>query len=311
MTTPRSGPFRPGPGKRPPYLAGREAEQALFRDWLNDLSDGVAPRSGVVVHGPRGNGKTTLLHWLEREVDAEPRVDSVWLTPSSFHGEQELVSRLLPKTPWWRLSPGPIANRRPLRGREMETISAVESALTARAKRSSFVLLLDEAHTLTPDIGRILLNASQSVGARLPFLLVLAGTPGLRAVLRLMEASFRNRARAIPVGRLTDEAAREAVLRPFADEGVPITEEALAHILRERRISVLPPTLGTLGLVPGAKGVGAAIGRHSRRCRRRAARLRRAEGDLLPGSLRRDQERTASRTGRGAGGSLFRSAAAR
>ena len=233
MTTPRSGPFRPGPGKRPPYLAGRQAEQALLRDWLGDLADGAAPPSEVVLHGPRGNGKTTLLHWLEREVDAEPKVDSVWLTPSSFHGEQELVSRLLPKTPWWRLSPGPIANRRPLRGREMETISAVESALTARAKRRSFVLLLDEAHTLTPDIGRIVLNASQSVGARLPFLLVLAGTPGLRAVLRLMEASFRNCARAIPVGRLTDEAAREAVLRPFADEGVPITEEALAHILRE------------------------------------------------------------------------------
>lgn len=228
-----TGPFRPGPGRRPPYLAGREGEQAFLRERLNDLADGVAPRSGVVVHGPRGNGKTTLLHWLEREVESEPKVDSVWLTPSSFHGEQELASRLLPKAPWRRFSSGPIPHRRPFRARDRETISAVESALTARAKRRSFVLLLDEAHTLTPDIGRALLNASQSVGARLPFLLVLAGTPGLRAVMSQMGASFRSRARAIPVGRLTEEAAREAVLRPFADEGVPITEDALAHILAE------------------------------------------------------------------------------
>ena len=231
MTTPRSGPFRPGPGRRPPYLAGREEEQALLRERLNDLSDGVAPRSGVVVHGPRGNGKTTLLHWLEREVEAEPKVDSVWLTPSSFHGERELASRLLPKAPWRWLYSGPIATRRPFRARERETISAVESALTARAKRRSFVLLLDEAHTLTPDIGRALLDASQAVAARLPFLLVLAGTPDL--VLSQMGASFRSRAQAIPVGRLTEEAAREAVLRPFADAGIPITEEALAHILGE------------------------------------------------------------------------------
>ena len=233
MTTPRTGPFRPGPGRRPPYLAGRQAEQALFRDWLGDLADGVAPPSEIVLHGPRGNGKTALLHWLEREVDSNPKVDSVWLTPSSFRSERGLADLLVPKSRWRWLSPDQISYRwfrwRP----EQETISAIDAALTARVKRRSFVLLLDEAHTLTPDIGRALLNACQSVGARLPFLLVLAGTPGLRAVLSRMGASFWSRAHAIPVGRLPEEAARDAVLRPFEDEGISVTEEALAHILGE------------------------------------------------------------------------------
>ena len=204
-----------------------------MREWLGDLADGAAPPSEVVLHGPRGNGKTALLHWLEREVESNPKVESVWLTPSSFRSERGLADLLVPKSRWRWLSPDQISYRW-LRWRpEKETISAIDAALTARAKRRSFVLLLDEAHTLTPDIGRSLLNASQKVGGRLPFLLVLAGTPGLRAAMRRMGASFWNRARAIPVGRLTEEAARQAVLRPFADEGVPITDDALAHILAE------------------------------------------------------------------------------
>lgn len=191
------------------------------------------PRVKSCSTGPRGNGKTALPHWLEREVESNPKVESVWLTPSSFRSERGLADLLVPKSRWRWLSPDQISYRW-LRWRpEKETISAIDAALTARAKRRSFFLLLDEAHTLTPDIGRSLLNASQKVGGRLPFLLVLAGTPGLRAALSLMGASFRSRAQAIPVGRLTEEAAREAVLRPFADEGVPITGDALAHILAE------------------------------------------------------------------------------
>ena len=63
-----SGPFRPGAGGLPPYLAGREGEQRLFRELLQDLQRGVPSSSEVVLYGPRGNGKTALLFWLEREI---------------------------------------------------------------------------------------------------------------------------------------------------------------------------------------------------------------------------------------------------
>jgi len=51
--------------------------------------------------------------------------------------------------------------------------------LTLRCAHRPLVVLLDEAHTLDVAVGRALLNAGQSTAAAAPFLLVLAGTPGL------------------------------------------------------------------------------------------------------------------------------------
>ena len=42
--------------------------------------------------------------------------------------------------------------------------------LAERCAREPLVVLLDEAHTLDKDVGKVLLNASQKVRARAPFL---------------------------------------------------------------------------------------------------------------------------------------------
>ena len=55
--------------------------------------------------------------------------------------------------------------------------------LTARCRGKPLATLVDEAHTLDLEVGRAQLNASQQVRADAPFLLVLAGTPGLAAHL--------------------------------------------------------------------------------------------------------------------------------
>ena len=44
--------------------------------------------------------------------------------------------------------------------------------LTARCRKKPVVVLVDEAHTLTRDVGQLLLNLSQEVRANAPFLLV-------------------------------------------------------------------------------------------------------------------------------------------
>ena len=77
-------------------------------------------------------------------------------------------------------------------------------------------MLLDEAHTLALDVGATLLNASQQVRADAPFLLVLAGTPGLPDHLSAMDASFWSRLGEglLPVDRLDETAARETTPQP-------------------------------------------------------------------------------------------------
>ena len=53
--------FKPGGGVVPPYLAGRKREQEFFRDCVEALKDRDPISQDMIVYGPRGNGKTTLL----------------------------------------------------------------------------------------------------------------------------------------------------------------------------------------------------------------------------------------------------------
>ena len=91
-----------------------------------------------------------------------------------------------------------------VRGREN-----LREKLTARCRKRPLAMLLDEAHTLDPGVGRMLLNASQQVRANAPFLLVLAGTPGLAAHLGAMNVSFWSRLGEgrLGIGLLSDAAA--------------------------------------------------------------------------------------------------------
>lgn len=57
---PVRNPYSPGAGQRPPELAGRESELAIFEVVLDRLAAGRAER-GVLLTGLRGVGKTVLL----------------------------------------------------------------------------------------------------------------------------------------------------------------------------------------------------------------------------------------------------------
>jgi len=66
-----SNPFAPGPGARPPCLAGRVPERARWRERLDALVAGEPPKGGaLVLFGPRGNGKTALLGLWRAEAQA-------------------------------------------------------------------------------------------------------------------------------------------------------------------------------------------------------------------------------------------------
>lgn len=227
------GPFRPGTGAPPPYLAGREGEQALLRGLLEGLAEGEPPPSEVILYGPRGAGKTVLLRWLEHEADASPGTETTVLLPSVVPDSARLAELLLPDSWWGRLTPHEVEvagfSWRPGRGHP----PPLDEVVAVRARRRPFLLLLDEAHTLDLEVGRALLNTSQRVGRELPFLLVLAGTPNLRSHLNRMGVSFWNRAELVRVGRLSEEAAGAALRRPFEAEGVAVDEEALAAAVGE------------------------------------------------------------------------------
>ena len=228
------GPFRPGPGRLPPYLAGREEEQAFFRSRLAQLDRGEAPPSEIILYGPRGNGKTALLNWMEKEVSSVAGVDVLKITPSEFDTRTEFAEILLPESGWEVARPAEFTVRGfPRRPGGNSPAPRVRSVLELRSKKRPLILLLDEAHTLDARVGQELLNAAQEVGREAPFLLVLAGTPDLRTHLGTMGVSFWNRGRKLRIGRLDESAAADAIRLPLEAEEVPIDDDALARIVRE------------------------------------------------------------------------------
>ena len=205
---PPINPFVPGRGVLPPFLAGRDSEQHELMRLLAYVQAGRGAPREAVLSGPRGNGKTVLLRWLEREIEAAGKVDVVWRTPSDLPSLDALATALVPPARFRSLLPDTLSVSIGIGRLGWElggNPGTLAELLTLRCAHRPLVILLDEAHTLDEGVGRALLNAGQSVAAAAPFLLVLAGTPGLTLHLDRMSATFWNRARHIGVG-LLDEA---------------------------------------------------------------------------------------------------------
>lgn len=228
------GPFQPGPGGMPPHLAGRETEQRFFLALLRRLVQRVPLPGEVILYGPRGNGKTVLLGWLRREAASFRAIETIVLLPSEIPSGQRLAERLVRPRWWNRLIPRQLGFGGVSWTKEAQHVPplSVSAILAARARQSPLLLLMDEAHTLDPEVGRTLLNAAQEVRQRLPFLLVLAGTPNVEGHLGAMGVSFWNRAERLRMGRLDGAAAADAFRRPFEMEGVAVEEAVVREIVR-------------------------------------------------------------------------------
>ena len=232
-------PFVPGRGHIPPYLAGRDVEQGKLLDLFAYLQNGRGAPRDAVLSGPRGNGKTTLLRWFRREAEASGQdVDVVWLTPGEIPDLDRLATSLVPPSRFASLRPDTLSLSAGIGrlGWELGGQSrSLTLLLTARCARRPLVVLLDEAHTLEMEVDRALLNASQAVSSEAPFLLVMAGTPGLQPHLDTMSATFWSRAEKLGIGRLEQSAAASALVRPLAEQvpAIVFDEGALAHVIEE------------------------------------------------------------------------------
>ena len=236
---PAVNPFVPGRGQVPPCLAGRESEQRELNGLLKYLKAGRGSPRDAILSGPRGNGKTALLRWFQREIEASDHdIDVVWLTPTEMPGLDVLANLLVPPKRFSSLRPDTLSFALGIGRLGWElggSPGSLTRLLTVRCKARPLVVVLDEAHTLDKDVGQALLNASQSASAEAPFLLAMAGTPGLHTRLNTLSATFWSRGLKMGIGLLDEEAAGEAVTKPLAEQrpAVSFEDGAVRQVVRE------------------------------------------------------------------------------
>ena len=273
-------PFKPGSGGSPPYLAGRESEQGRFRQILAEMSAGRSPDADMVMYGPRGMGKTVLLHWLKDEIRGykKPRIfhkksnqvrtcsttANKLATPAKMWtfllSEETLAEKVLGGETTAGVKAGASAAdivsaeafiAKTWKGKE-PTDGVLLNALISQCKKNPLVALVDEAHTMEPGLCRSLLNLSQEVREEAPFLLVLAGTPGLAHLLTTVGASFVERSTKMGIARLDAQATADAIVKPLDEHGIEIDDNTLAQVVEDSQH--YPYFIGSSPIVVGHSG---------------------------------------------------------
>ena len=230
----KHNPFTPGFGVEPPYLAGRETEQTILTKLLHRATD-LGKGESIIMYGPRGTGKTVLLNWFEAECDKVGAV-TINATPAGdLESTTDLPRLVLPESSWPNEITAGVAGVLSMTWNNPDTGARGKLAdhLIDACRRRPRVLLLDEAHTLDPKTCRSLLTLTQKVAHKGPFLLVMAGTPGLHPFLMSVGATFVERSKKLGIGRLSEQAATEAISVPLQQDAISIEPQALSRVVED------------------------------------------------------------------------------
>lgn len=261
-------PFRPGFGRTPPNLAGREQNQSELADDLSSLlsynsalhgDDEYRPPGTLVISAPRGMGKTVLLKWLRTQAAKSNDVDVVRMDSSDIRNMAQLAQKLVPdavekagKSGWnvnvgagiEHLASGTVGvGQVPGEAIAPPHWKAMLYDNLTRRERPLLVTL-DEAHCLKEEVVPELANLLQSLEEEdCPVWFLLAGTPGVLdhlsscgAVIRRDTgdkdtASFFGRAEYRTIELLDRESAKSALVKPLLDQGWTVEAAALDKVL--------------------------------------------------------------------------------
>jgi AAA ATPase domain len=262
---PIRNPFAPGAGSQPPELAGREELLDSLRIAIARAKIGRPTKSAMLV-GLRGTGKTVLLDRIRTDAEhagyqtirieapegrslpsiLAPQLRQALLQLSHVEGAKDLAVRGLRALAGFARSlkvtyadievgidyepePGLADN-----GDLEHDLQALfeQVGLAAKAAHTVLVICIDELQYVQENQLAALITAMHRAEQRqLPIVLVGAGLPQLRGQMGNAK-SYAERLFDFPViGPLTETAARQAIEKPLADEGVSITTEALQKML--------------------------------------------------------------------------------
>ena len=258
-------PFSPSAGSPPPELAGREELRESIHIAIERARIGRPAKSAMLV-GLRGVGKTVLLDRLRMDAESsgihtvrieapEGRSLPALLAPqlrqallrlsqvaaardyavrglralAGFAGKLKVTFGDIEVGIDYEPEPG-LADNGDL---EHDLQALLEQVgLAAKSAGTALILFIDELQYVPePQLAALITAIHRTEQRQLPVVLVGAGLPQLRGQMGNAK-SYAERLFDFPtIGPLPPEAARQAIVKPLADEHVAITDEALQKIL--------------------------------------------------------------------------------
>ncbi len=266
---PVTNPFAPGAGTPPPELAGRDELRELVRIAIARTQRRYSAK-GILMVGLRGVGKTVLLHRMREEAEELGVLTLSVEAPE----ERSLPALLAPEIRQALLSVSRIEQARNLGQRGLRALAGFVSALkvkyddievgfdfdaepgladsgdleydlrslletvgvAAGAGRKALALFVDELqYVREPELAALIGALHRLAQRQLPVILVGAGLPQLRARVGKAKSYAEWMFEFPELGPLPPEAARTAISKPVAAEGLEIDSAALQRIVGESR----------------------------------------------------------------------------
>ena len=266
---PIKNPYAPGAGTPPPELAGRDELRETVRIALERVRAG-RPTKSILMVGLRGVGKTVLLDRLRDDAAAlgmetirveapenrslpailAPQLRQALLRLSRNEQAKELAQRALRglagfakalKVKYQDIEVGMDFEPEPGladNGDLEHDLQALLEVSGAAAKKAgtALVMFVDELQYVDEEqLASLITALHRSAQRSLPVVLVGAGLPQLPGKMGRAK-SYAERLFDFPqIGPLSVEAARLAIYKPAAEQGINVNEDALDQIIKETR----------------------------------------------------------------------------
>ncbi len=231
----RENPFTPGIAGSPPVLAGRDEELREVDELIDGIAAGKRIYQETILYGPRGNGKTTLLHKVTADLEKSTKVKPVFVQAPSITTPRQLYRKLRGESPpsqqteTSRLK-GSLGISGTSVGGDLETSEVTDTSLVDLEERCAVamndeptLLMVDEAHLITREtLNSVLALTDSARQKKTKMAVIFAGTPMLPAHIRRMDASYLNRTRRRRMERLDIESTKTALFQPLKNAGYAI-----------------------------------------------------------------------------------------